>query len=309
MIVELLTLLSGIALLAYCSRRGVDHAVKLASAFGVPTLVIGLVVVSIGTDLPEIINSILASAMGHGDINVGDSLGSCLVQISLILGLVGIVGGNFKVDRAEILEIGRCELMALLLAIFVSKTSYISRMDAALLIIGYALLVIAMRNYLLRNNQTGRVRTEKGTYAHLVMLFIYMAGVAVGSYMVINSIISLSKELLIPEYIISFFVLAIGTSLPELVVDITSVRRKEYALAIGDIIGSNVIDATLSIGIGPLIYPIAISGELATVTGVWTFIVSLIVIIAIGFMRKFNRKMGVLFITLYLLSYVVLFVA
>jgi len=152
------------------------------------------------------------------------------------------------------------------------------------------------------------VRTEKGTYAHLAMLFIYMAGIALGSYMVINSIIYLSKELFIPEYMISFFALAIGTSLPELVVDITSVRRKEYSLAIGDIIGSNVIDATLSIGIGPLITPTAISGELATVTGVWAFIVSLIAILAIGIMGKHDRKMGILFIALYLLSYVVLFV-
>jgi len=106
---------------------------------------------------------------------------------------------------------------------------------------------------------------------------------------------------------IAFFALAIGTSLPELV-DITSVRRKEYSLAIGDIIGSNVIDATLSIGIGPLITPTAISGELATVTGVWAFIVSLIAILAIGIMRKHNRKMGILFVTIYLLSYVMLFV-
>jgi len=309
MIVELLALLLGIGLLAYCSERGVDHAVHIAAAFGVPTIIIGILVVSIGTDLPEIANSIISSSMGHGDINVGDSLGSCLTQISLILGLMGVLGTGFKVDREEIMELGRCELMGLLLAIFVSRVGYISRIDAALLIAGYVLLVIALRHYLLKNHTGQKVQDERKTFMHFLMLFVFMAGIALGSYMVITSVISLSRSLSIPEYIIGFFVVAVGTSLPELVVDIAAIRKKEYALAIGDIIGSNIVDSTLSIGIGPLISPVYVSGEFAFITGIWTFVVSVVVILALGLMRRLDRKMGAFFIALYLLSYIILFVS
>jgi cation:H+ antiporter len=309
MIVELAALSLGIVLLAYCSERGVDHAVHIAETFGIPTIIVGILVVSVGTDLPEIANSILASLVGHGDINVGDSLGSCLTQISLVLGLVGILSETIVVDKEEILELGRSELMGLLLAIFVSKTGYISREDAALLLFGYILLVVALRHYLLKNHQAPEKKVGPRSYTHVAMLFIFMAGIALGSYLVVTSVISLSKDLSIPEYMISFFVVAIGTSLPELVVDITAARRKEYALAIGDIIGSNIVDSTLSIGIGPLISPVYLSGGLVSITGLWTLIVSLIVIATLWLMGRLNRRIGIVFVVLYLLSYAILLMA
>jgi len=303
MIFELVALLFGIILLAYCSERGVDHATGLAEALGVPTIVIGAIVVSMGTDLPEIANSVISSAMGHGDINVGDSLGSCLAQISLVMGVIGLVSGGFSVDKEEILELGRAELMGLLLAAFVVRGTQISRLDAALLIAGYVLLVISMRHYLLRNYQRQEPSHQQGISRRLLMLFLFMAGVGLGSYVTIVSVVSLSKQLLVPEYLISFFILAIGTSLPELVVDITAVRKGQYGLAIGDIIGSNVIDSTLSIGVGPLIFPTHLSSGLPFTTAVWTLAVSLAVILTLGLRGKLDRRASFFFIALYALSY------
>jgi len=141
------------------------------------------------------------------------------------------------------------------------------------------------------------------------MFFIYMTGVALGSYLTITSAITLSKEIAIPEYIIGFFAIAIGTSLPELVVDITAARKGQYALAIGDVIGSNIVDSTLSIAIGPLISPVSISGGLAFETGVWTFIVSLVVLLTLGFRRRLDRKIGIFFIAIYLSSYALIFMS
>lgn len=104
--VTLIVLILGLALLAFASNKAVDSSVSLASALGVSPLIIGLVIVSLGTDLPEITNSIVSSALGHGDLNVGDSLGSVLAQISLMLGLLPFLGGTFKVKRNEIMTIG-----------------------------------------------------------------------------------------------------------------------------------------------------------------------------------------------------------
>jgi len=307
MLVEILVLVFGMGMLAYCSGKAVDHAISLATAFGVSTIIIGVLVVSVGTDLPEIVNSIISSSMGHGDINVGDSIGSSLAQISLVLGLVGVMSGGFPVNREDILELGRSTLMGLLLAILVFRSDYISRVDAAILVVGYLLLMVAMRHYLLKNNKEEMPPKAGSIFRHLTMLFVFMAGVGLGSYLLVTSVISISRALLIPEYIISFFGVAIGTSLPELVVDLAAVRKKEYELAIGDVIGSCIVDSTMSIGIGALFSPVAISGEMAFLSSIWTFVVSLIVFLALWAARKMDKRMGLFFITLYLASYAILF--
>jgi len=307
MFVEILVLVLGMGMLAYCSEKAVDHAISLAAAFGVSTIIIGVLVVSIGTDLPEIVNSIISSSMGHGDINVGDSIGSSLAQISLVLGLVGVISGGFPVNREDILELGRSTLMGLLLAILVFRSDYISRVDASILIVGYLLLMVAMRHYLLKNNKEEMPRGAGSIFKHLTMLSVFMAGVGLGSYLLVTSVITISRDLLIPEYIISFFAVAIGTSLPELVVDLAAVRKKEYELAVGDVIGSCIVDSTMSIGIGALLFPVAISGEMAFLSGIWTFVVSLIVFLSLWAARKIDKRMGIFFIALYLASYAILF--
>jgi len=307
MYVEILVLVLGLGMLAYCSEKAVDHAISLASAFGVSTIIIGVLVVSIGTDLPEIVNSIISSSLGHGDINVGDSIGSSLAQISLIFGLVGIVSGGFPVNREDILELGRSTLMGLLLAILVFRSDYISRVDAAILVVGYVLLMVAMRHYLLKNNKDEIPRGASSIFRHMTMLFVFMAGVGLGSYLLVTSVVTISRALFIPEYVISFFAVAIGTSLPELVVDLAAVRKKEYELAVGDVIGSCIVDSTMSIGIGALISPVAISGEMAFLSGIWTFVVSSIVFLSLWAARKMGKRMGYFFVALYLASYLMLF--
>ena len=116
-------------------------------------------------------------------------------------------------------------------------------------------------------------------------------GVAIGAY----------------EYLISFFLLAIGTSLPEVVVDLTAVRKKQYELAIGDAIGSCIVDACFSIGIGPLLIgKIKVSGELAMITGSYAILACIIIILTLALREKVDKRAGALFILLYLLSYTTL---
>ena len=105
-------LIIGIVIMAYSSEKAVGHSVKIASALKVSPLVIGLILVSVGTDLPEIVNSITSSAIGHGDINVGDSLGSALTQITLVMGLIPFLAGDLKVKKREVLVIGGCTVLA-----------------------------------------------------------------------------------------------------------------------------------------------------------------------------------------------------
>ena len=300
--------LGGVALLAYSSDKAVRHSVSIASALRISPLMIGLIVVSLGTDLPEIVNSITSSAMGHGDINVGDSFGSVLVQITLVLGLVALLGGTFRVKRNEIAVIGSCELLALIAAVSMVEKGYISRMNAIFLVASFPLLMLIVKNVVKKEYAMEQGDRAPKLFRHFVIAVIGYVGVAIGAYVVVNSVVALSAEAHMPEYLISFFVVAIGTSLPELAVDLTAVRRKQYEIAIGDAIGSCIVDAGLSIGIGPLIFPITVSARLAETTGLYALLASIVVLLTLAIRQKLDRKAGVFFIILYGLSYSILFV-
>lgn len=293
----------GFLLLAFSAEKAVEHSVNVAFALKVSPLMIGLVIVSLGTDFPEITNSIFSSAFGHGDINVGDSLGSVLAQMTLVLGILAFVGKEFKVKREEITVMGACEILALIAAISMVEKGHISWINAVFLVASWPLLMLIIKNVMKKPEVTGHA--GQGISYHFILALLGFAGVAVGSFVVIESVITLSAVLYVPEYLISFFIVAIGTSLPELVVDLTAIQRKQYEIAIGDAIGSSIIDAGFSIGIGPLFFgKIAVSGSLAETTGLYALFCSFIVILMLAIREKLDRKVGVLFIALYFIAYV-----
>lgn len=295
-------LVLGVSFLAFSAEKAVGHSICVASTLGVSPLMIGLIIVSLGTDFPEITNSIISSAFGHGDINVGDSFGSILAQMTLVLGLLALVGGRFKVRREEIIVMGACLLLALIASVSMVEKGYISWINAVFLVASWPLLMLITKNIMKKPSVTPH--TGQKPSFHLMLAILGFIGVAIGSYIVISSVIALSAVLHVPEYLISFFIVAIGTSLPELVVDLTAIRKKQYEIAIGDAIGSSIIDAGFSIGIGPLIFgEITVSGRLAETTGLYALLCSFVVISVLALRKKLDAKAGVLFIILYLLAY------
>jgi len=308
-VVAVPVLIIGIALMAYSSDKAVGHSVKIASALRISPLVIGLVLVSIGTDLPEIVNSITSSAMGHGDINVGDSLGSVLAQMTLVFGLLPFLAGKVKVPKREVLVIGACAVLALILAVSMAEKGYFTRINALFLMASWLVFILLTRSIMAKNDKEKELAMASADERHLpdfrdwMIAFLGFVGVAIGAYAVVQSVITLSASFNISEYLVSFFVVAIGTSLPELVVSITALRKKQYELSIGNVIGSCLFDASFSIGIGFFFFPQAVSGELARTTGLYAVLGSIVVILMLALRGKVDKKAGALFIFVYLLSY------
>ncbi|TFG16003.1 MAG: sodium:calcium antiporter [Promethearchaeota archaeon] len=305
-------LIIGLIGIVIAADIAVKNSAILASALGISNLVIGISLVSIGTDIPEIFNSIIACSLGHGDIDVGDSIGSILAQITLIFGLLPIICGGFKVGRKEILIIGGCQILALILIFTVIEKGYFTRLDALFMICSFGVYLMVIYNVtksdLLEKidmmELTTKLRSKK---YHLTLAISGFLGVAICSYIIIQSIINLANALNVHEFIISFFILGIGTSLPELAVDINALRKKQYDLAIGDIIGSCIVDATISIAIGQFLFPQEVSVEFAIPVILYTICISIIVFIIVGIREKVDKKAGIVFISLYFGSYVILF--
>ncbi|NVM43293.1 MAG: sodium:calcium antiporter [Candidatus Lokiarchaeota archaeon] len=305
--------IGGIVLVIFSSKYAVKHSAMLATALGISPLIIGVTLVSIGTDISEIFNSIISCSLGHGDIDVGDSVGSDLTQLTLIFGILPIVCGSFHIHRKDIIILGSCEVLSLIVIFSIVEKGYITRLNAIFMVFSLIIYIWLIYN---SNKESIKHRieileisqpTKKKRY-HFLIAVVGFVGVTISAYMIVESVIFISQAINIHEYIISFFVLAIGTSIPELVVDINALRCGHHGIAIGDIVGSCIVDSTLSIGIGQVFFPQSITAELAVPTVLYTLMASIIVIVIIAVRKKMDRKAGVLFIFLYFTAYFLLFI-
>jgi cation:H+ antiporter len=270
---------------------------------------ISLVLVSLGTDLPEIIYSIVGASSGHADIVTGDALGSVLTQITLVLGLLPFIGRSLKVKRKEVAVMGGTLILSLLLVSSIFENGYISRLNALFLVGSWPIYMLLTHFTIPRRKIEKAVELDRpgSTKLHYVLVSVFgYAGVAIGAYAVLQSILGLSEFFSIPEFFLSFFLASFGTSLPELAVNITAIRARQYEIAIGDTIGSCIIDASVSVGIGFLFYPQAISGGVANLTTIFTIFASLLVISLLGLREKVDKRSGIIFILVYLFSFILL---
>jgi len=194
----------------------------------------------------------------------------------------------------------------------VIEKGYFTRLDALFLIGSFIIYLIIIYNvtksdHLERVDMIKLTETFRSKKYHATIAALAFIGVAISSYIIIQSVIILSAALNVHEYIISFFIVAIGTSLPELAVDINALKKKQYNIAIGDIIGSCIVDATISISIGYLFWPQTVTAELAIPTILYTICASIVVIVVVSVRGKMDKKAGVLFIAIYFGSYILLF--
>ncbi|MGV9171661.1 MAG: sodium:calcium antiporter [Promethearchaeia archaeon] len=315
-LVAFIVLIIGIILIAFSSELAVQHSASFAASLGISSLVIGITLVSIGTDISEIFNSVLASSMGHADINIGDSVGSNLTQLTLVFGLLPIICGDFIVKRRSFLMIGSCLILSLILIFTVIEKGYFTRLNGLFMMLSFVFYSMVTYNstksdmvtqvdLMLDDTKLNTLRRERIHY--LVLATVGFLGVAVSSYFIIESIIFLSNQLNLHEFILSFLLLSLGTSLPELTVCISALRKKHYNIAIGNIIGSCIVDASISIAIGPFFFPQEVSAHLAAPMILYTILASLIVVIVVAKREVMDKKSGILFIILYLLSIPLLF--
>lgn len=303
----ILGLIFGGIILIISSDRAVDQLIKLAKLVGLSTFTIGFILASLGSDLPELMNSLISSYIGHGDISVGDSLGSVMTQITLIMGLIPFFCTFCRLIPSTFKYVGAVEVGALFFSIFLAIDGRISRIDGFILIVVWATSMFILRRFaeqpIVLDESLELEEPKENIRKISAILLAGFVGIAVGSYAVIESSIAISRILGISEYIISFFLLSIGTSLPELVVNIAAIRKRHFDLAIGDLIGACVVDATLSIGLGPLFFPIEVSGSSILVTGLYTIFVSIVVVAVLTWRGVNDKKSGALFLLLYLGSY------
>ena len=229
----ILGLLAGAFMLIVSSGKTVDQLIKLSKIFGLSTFTIGFVVASLGSDMPEMINSLISSYLGHGDISVGDSYGSVMTQITLVLGLIPFFCTFCRLIPSTFKYVGAVEVGVLAISIFLASDGRVTRLDALLLIALWGVSMLVLRKFaeqrvVLDESIELEAEPRENLPKIIGWLAIGFLGIGVGSYSVIESSIAISRYLGVSEYLISFFLISLGTSLPELVVEVSAIRKQHF---------------------------------------------------------------------------------
>jgi len=267
MLLPMLALIGGIALLVWSADRFVDGAVGTARHLGMPTLLIGMVVIGFGTSAPEMVVSGLAASQGNPGIALGNAYGSNITNIALILGLTALLSPilvHSQVLRKE---------LPLLVAITAFAAwqlldGEISRLDAWLLLGVFAALMTwtiwqGMRG---RSDSLGAEMEQELSHAMPLKpaLFWLCTGLVlliVSSRVLVWGAVEIASGLGVSDLIIGLTVIAVGTSLPELASAIAATRKGEHDLVLGNVLGSNLFNTLAVVGIAGAIHPMAVTSD------------------------------------------------
>ena len=304
--------IAGLAITVGGSRKAVTNATDLARGTRLPPFFVGMTLLALGTDLPEIANSVVASYTNNGDVNVGDSLGSALTQLTLVLGILPFAGFAISLgERGSALLKGQQTTAwltagALVGVAVLTMDDHIGRLDAVVLITAWVAgsRLVYGETRIHQQLVLGEAVADRTRLAAQLLLAIVAIGA--GATLAVTAIIELAELWGVPTFIVAFFGASIGTSLPELIVAYTALRRGEPALAIGDVLGSSFADATLSISVGPLLFPTVIDGNLALTAALVAAGAATIVALLFGRGGDYRRRSGAILLLVYAASWPIL---
>ncbi len=265
--VELSILLIGIIVLAKSSSVVVENALKLSKFFGISQLAVGLLLISVSTSLPELSVSVISASANESALAAGNVFGSNIANILLILGLGAFIYG-FKVKKHDLKEIALVLLLTTAISTYIIFNSVV-RNQALGLTEGLILLLmfIGYLAYLFLGKQRSAdaevSKSEVITKKEALVAFLYfgasIVAVLISSGLVVEYAVKIANIFSLAESFIGATLIAIGTSLPELSVDLQAIRKKQFGLALGDAIGSNMINLTLVLGTAAVISPISVA--------------------------------------------------
>ncbi len=294
----------GIALLVVFGDRLSDKIIEVARKAGVSPLVISLVIISFATTLPEITTSALASFAGAEGIALGNALGSIFANIALILGLASIVkpikAGAGAYENSLVM------LISLVLAVLLSIDGTLSRLDGAILLISYGIYLRWLyRRHFEARNASGGGKKMGATPLDYILLLIYGGLMVVGARMVVFGGRNIAETMGVPEYVIGATIVAIGTSLPEMTNALYGAVRERGSISVGNIIGANIMNALVVLGIASLIRPLPTGASTLTVLLVLLAMIPMIV--SLRRSQSLGKGIGAYFLLLYTIYLYLLF--
>ncbi len=300
-------LVFGLVLLVFAGDALVKGAVNLALRLGIPALVVGLTVVAFGTSAPELLVSVQAALEGQAGIAIGNVVGSNIVNVLLILGLPLLI----TTIHTSKLDTRRSYLIMLatsVLFIGLAFTGPLTWWHGLILLGGLALMLgDNIRIALAHRSQAADEGEEVegadpsiGWPGIILNIVLGLAGLALGARFLVDSAVIIATDFGVSDTVIGLTLVAIGTSLPELVTSIIAAYRKQADVAMGNVIGSNTFNILAILGVTSLVADIPVDPQVMWFDNFFMLGVSLLLIPFVMFRRDMGRAVGILFVGIYI---------
>ncbi len=310
MIVYVILLIIGFIVLIKGADIFVDGASSVAGNFKVSKMLIGLTIVAFGTSAPEFAVSVKSLLSGSGDMVLGNVIGSNILNILLILGVSSMFHSLKVKDNTVKKELPITLLMTAIFIVLLSDKLFdkgfnntFTRSDGIVIILFFLVFVyylIKMARNKIDNNQDEKYMSMKKA---ILFTILGIAGIIIGSNLVVENASAIARTMGISESMVALTIVALGTSLPELVTSITATRKGEYDIAIGNVVGSNIFNIGMVVGL-----PVSLLGGIEKINFSY---IDMSVMIAATFLlflfscndRKISKKEGSLFLFIFVVYY------
>ncbi len=308
MILNILLLIIGFVVLIKGADLFVEASSSLAENFKVPKMLIALTIVAFGTSAPEFAVSIKSMLAGSGDIVLGNVIGSNILNILLILGVASSIHTlNVKSNTVR-KELPITMLITTLFAILLSdklisnKPNMLTRSDGIIIILFFLVFIYYLFT-VVKNTKSEDMVPKYSLFKSITYTVVGIVCLILGSNTVVDSAIVLAKIFGVSQRLISLTIIAFGTSLPELVTSVVAVLKKEYDIAIGNIVGSNIFNIGIVIG-----FPVALLGGINRISFSYIDLAIMVISSILLFLfcyknYKLSKKEGITFLLMFLLYY------
>ena len=290
----------------------IDCTVKIGRKTGISELILGATIVSFATTLPELTVSVFASIDNYTTMSLGNAVGSIICNTGLILGLVVIIS-PFKVDKSMFSSKSIILLISVLTLMVLGANRSISRGDGFILIV---LLIVFMYSNIksvsgknrinspnnMQSNSCDNIKSSKHENLKVGVLFVLgLIMMVVGSKLLVDNGVKIANSIGVPQGIISLTVIALGTSLPELVSSLTAIKKQHHGISVGNILGANILNIVSVIGISSLINDLPILSQNMRIDFEFMTIILLILILPTIKSGKLYRVQGLLLLSSYII--------
>ena len=299
----------------------VDSASSLATRLRVPKMVIALTIAAFGTCAPELAISFKSMATGNYDMTLANVIGSCVVNILLVIGVASIISPisvkeqTVKNELPIIVAVTLAFFVALNDALFGAKINGLSQIDAIILLVLFAFFLLYLfvtvhfnKNHKRRKHQ--RRRHAKYTLGRsIIYIVLTLAAIALASDIAVDNAVALAKELHISQKVIAMTIIVIGTSLPELVMTVNASKKGEHDLAVGNIIGTNIFNICVVLGLPTLLFGGFTSAAFNFVDTLVVLLAAIMYYLCSRSSKKLTRIEGIMMVMIFTAYYTYVFIS
>ena len=296
---DFLLFIVAVAVLIYGAELVIKESERIALHFNISSFVIGASLIAFGTSLPELAASLQASMVGKSDIAASNVLGSVILNIAMVLGLVFLLSKSLKPSRDLFNLDSAWIFIPVGLFILMIMDGTISRLEGGIflfLMVAY-LIFLAQDGENLEGEVDEELKSSFNWFKSIALLAVGFVLVIKGADLTIDSAAAIARTFGVSEWVIGLLLLAFGTSLPELVVSIKAALKGNAEMSIGNIIGSNVANFSMVLGSAALANPITLNMERSLFDIVTVVIISMVFIFVLA-NRLYNRSTGIIFLAI-----------